>query len=333
MSIDVKKFGNALHTPLPRKEKEAVEVPAEKPVSSGAKIQDKAQLNGRYTVQVGDTLGSIAQKFYGKASRWPEIYEANRDKLRHPDILFHGTTLRIPMDRSAKPEAKVTVEAEIEAKPKRNWDLGNTKPVTKPAVEAEAEIEAKPEVTAEEEAQPEPNYPTVGEYVKDRFDDSVNTFTTGLRGAAEIVFPPLMLAEMAGIQAKHRKRALEQIWNLPMDPEGKWKIKAGEISDKAAADAAKEIGQLPGVRAIRATGEAIVDGAMYVGRGVKAAGEAIADGAAFVGESIATGVRETGKAIDRGVTEAGKAIDRGVTEARKGVGGFFQGLGRWIAGD
>lgn len=328
MSIEVKKFGQALYTQAPRKE--ATEAPAERPVSQETKIQDKAQLNGRYTVQVGDTLGSIAQKFYGKASRWPEIYEANRDKLRHPDILFHGTTIRIPLDRTAKPEAKVTVEGEIEAKPKRNWDLG--KPVTKPAVEAEAEIEAKPEPKpeakveakpeAKAEAKAEPEYPTVGEYVKKRFDDSVDTFTTGLHGAAEIAFPPLMLAEMAGIQAKHRKRALEQIWNLPMDPAGKWKIKAGEISDKAAADAAKEIGQLPGVRAIRATGEAIVDGAIYVGKGVKAAGDAIADGAAYVGESIATGVRETGK-----------AIDRGITETRKGVGGFFQDLGRWISGD
>lgn len=360
MSIEVKKFSNALMAQPVRKEA-AAPAKTEKAESAPAATQDKAQLSGRYTVQMGDTLGHIAQKFYGKASRWPEIFEANRDKLRHPDILFHGTTLRIPLDRptvkSVAPEVKaepkvkiepkaepktkpeVSVEPQIEAKPKRNWDLGGVAP--KPEVKPEPKAEApKPEI----KPAVEPQYPTVGEYVKDRFDNTVDNFTTGLQGAAEIAFPPLLLGEMAAIQTKHRKKALEQIWNLPMDPQGNWKIKAAEISDKASADAAKEIGQLPGVRAIRATGEAIADGAIYIGNGVKAAGEAvvdgvvatgeaIADGAIYIGKTVTTGVREAGQAIDRGLTEAGKAIDRGVTESRQGIGGFFQNLGRWIAGE
>jgi LysM repeat protein len=347
MSIEVKKFSNALIAQPVRKEAAAPKT--EKTETAPAATQDKAQLSGRYTVQVGDTLGHIAQKFYGKASRWPEIFNANRDKLRHPDILFHGTTLRIPLDRpivksvapEAKAEPKVSVEPQTEAKPKRNWDLGGV--ATKPEVKPEPKVEAP---KAEPIVKPavEPQYPTVGEYVKDRFDNTVDNFTTGLQGAAEIAFPPLLLGEMAAIQTKHRKKALEQIWNLPMDPQGNWKIKAAEISDKASADAAKEIGQLPGVRALRATGEAIADGAIYIGNGVKAAGEAvvdgvvatgeaIADGAIYVGNTVTTGVREAGKAIDRGLTEAGKAIDRGVTETRQGVGGFFQNLGRWIAGE
>jgi len=344
MSIEVNKFSNALLAQPARKEKEAAETP-QKAETAAPATQDKAQLTGRYTVQVGDTLGHIAQKFYGKASRWPEIFEANRDKLRHPDILFHGTTLRIPMDRpAAKPEPKtpvvkaepkakpeVVVEAEVEIKPKRNWDLGGIAPKAEPKVEPKTEVEPKAEVTVEPAV--EPQYPTVGEYVKDRFDNTVNNFTTGLHGAAQIAFPPLLLGEMAAIQAKHRKKALDQIWNLPMDPQGNWKIKAAEISDKASADAAKEIGQLPGVRAIRATGEAIADGAMYVGRGVKAAGEAVVNGAVAAGEAIADGASYVGNAVTTGVREAGKAIDRGVTETRKGVGGFFQNLGRWISGD
>lgn len=358
MSIEVNKFGKALVNQAPRKEAVETEPKAEKTEAKAPATKDKAQLTGTYTVQMGDTLGHIAQKFYGKASRWPEIYEANRDKLRHPDILFHGTTLRIPMDRPAvkpepkaetkpksetKPETKpepkaetkaetkpgAIVEPEMEAKPKPRWDLGGVAPKPEPKTEAKPEPKPEPKV----EPAVEPQYPTVGEYVKERFDNTVDTFTTGLRGAAEIAFPPLLLGEMAAIQAKHRKRALEQIWNLPMDPEGKWKIKAGEISDKASADAAKEIGNLPGVRAIRATGEAIVDGAIYVGRGVKAAGEAVVDGARAAGEAVVDGAIFVGDAVVTGLRETGKAIDRGVTETRKGVGGFFQNVGRWIAGD
>ncbi len=338
MSIEVKKFSNALLAQPVRKEAEATK--PQQTATAAPATQDKAQLTGRYTVQVGDTLGHIAQKFYGKASRWPEIYEANRDKLRHPDILFHGTTLRIPMDRTVKPapkteapivksEPKVEVEPQTEAKPKRDWDLGGVAPKTPVVTVPKAEPKTEPKV----EPAVEPQYPTVGEYVKERFDNSVDTFTTGLHGAAEIAFPPLLLGEMAAIQAKHRKNALQQIWNLPMDPQGNWKIKAAEISDKASAAASKEIGQLPGVRAIRATGEAIADGAMYVGRGVKAAGEAVVDGAVAAGEAIADGAIYVGDAIATGVRETGKAIDRGVTETRKGVGGFFQNFGRWIAGN
>ncbi len=332
MSIEVKKFSNALVTQVPRKDADAVDAKPEQAAVEAPKSADKAQLTGRYTVQSGDTLGSIALKFYGKAARWPELFAANRDKLRHPDILFHGTVIRIPNAKS-QPKADVAIDPQTEAKPRRNWDLDGVspKPGVKPAVEAEPEIEAKPAV--EPEAAVEPKYPTVGEYVKERFDNSVDSFTTGLHGAAEIAFPPLMLAEMAGIHAKHRKKALDQIWNLPMDPQGKWKDKAAEISDKASSDANKEIGKLPGVRAIRATGEAIADGAMYVGRGVKAAGDAIVDGAVATGTAIADGAAYVGDALVTGLQETGKAIDRGVTETRQGVGGFFQNLGRWISGD
>ncbi len=51
-----------------------------------------------YTVVSGDTLSHIAKRFYGKASRWPAIFEANRDKLSDPDKIFPGQVLRIPAD-------------------------------------------------------------------------------------------------------------------------------------------------------------------------------------------------------------------------------------------
>jgi nucleoid-associated protein YgaU len=51
-----------------------------------------------YTVVSGDTLSHIAKRFYGKASRWPVIFEANRDKLSDPDKIHPGQVLRIPAD-------------------------------------------------------------------------------------------------------------------------------------------------------------------------------------------------------------------------------------------
>lgn len=49
-----------------------------------------------YTVQAGDSLGKIAQHFYGAASQWKKIYEANRDKISNPDVVRTGTELTIP---------------------------------------------------------------------------------------------------------------------------------------------------------------------------------------------------------------------------------------------
>lgn len=49
-----------------------------------------------YTVQRGDTLSKIAKEFYGKASKYPVIFEANRPMLSDPDKIYPGQVLRIP---------------------------------------------------------------------------------------------------------------------------------------------------------------------------------------------------------------------------------------------
>lgn len=49
-----------------------------------------------YEVVAGDTLGKIAQRYYGKASAYPKIFEANRDILDNPDLIKPGQKLRIP---------------------------------------------------------------------------------------------------------------------------------------------------------------------------------------------------------------------------------------------
>ena len=51
-----------------------------------------------YEIKRGDTLGAIAKQFYGKASRYTRIFEANRDIIDNPDKIYPGQKIRIPMD-------------------------------------------------------------------------------------------------------------------------------------------------------------------------------------------------------------------------------------------
>ncbi|TVP77301.1 MAG: LysM peptidoglycan-binding domain-containing protein [Puniceicoccaceae bacterium] len=49
-----------------------------------------------YTVQSGDTLSAISNRFYGTPSRWIDIYQANRDRLSSESALRVGQEIRIP---------------------------------------------------------------------------------------------------------------------------------------------------------------------------------------------------------------------------------------------
>jgi nucleoid-associated protein YgaU len=60
--------------------------------------EDAATTQRTYTVAKGDTLSHIAKHFYGKAGRWREIFDANRDQLDDPDRIFPGQVLKIPAD-------------------------------------------------------------------------------------------------------------------------------------------------------------------------------------------------------------------------------------------
>jgi nucleoid-associated protein YgaU len=49
-----------------------------------------------YTVAKGDSLSKIAKRVYGNANQWRRIFEANRDKIENPDLIYPGQVLRIP---------------------------------------------------------------------------------------------------------------------------------------------------------------------------------------------------------------------------------------------
>lgn len=49
-----------------------------------------------YTVKSGDSLSKIAKREYGDAGKWNAIFEANRDKIKNPDLIHPGQVLNIP---------------------------------------------------------------------------------------------------------------------------------------------------------------------------------------------------------------------------------------------
>lgn len=49
-----------------------------------------------YTVKSGDTLSKISKQFYGDASDYMHIFNANRDKLTDPNLIQVGQVLTIP---------------------------------------------------------------------------------------------------------------------------------------------------------------------------------------------------------------------------------------------
>lgn len=50
----------------------------------------------RHTVKSGETLGKIAIQYYGKASKYQDIFKANSDILKNPDLIYPDQELIIP---------------------------------------------------------------------------------------------------------------------------------------------------------------------------------------------------------------------------------------------
>lgn len=64
------------------------------------------------------TLSSIAKRIYGNASLWTLIYNANRNQIKNPNVVFYGQRLYVPVLNSsvkpapvAKPPAPVVVSS------------------------------------------------------------------------------------------------------------------------------------------------------------------------------------------------------------------------------
>ncbi len=53
-----------------------------------------------YRIGRNDTLSEISQRHLGRATRWIQIFNLNRDVLKNPNALKLGAELRLPADAS-----------------------------------------------------------------------------------------------------------------------------------------------------------------------------------------------------------------------------------------
>ena len=65
-------------------------------VNDNLDVENKEPEAVFHTVETGDTLSKIAKQHYGDANKYPEIFEANKPMLSHPDKIYPGQVLRIP---------------------------------------------------------------------------------------------------------------------------------------------------------------------------------------------------------------------------------------------
>ena len=56
---------------------------------------EKAEI---YEIVSGDTLGAIAKRYYGNASKYVKIFEANKDIISDPNKIYPGQKIRIPLE-------------------------------------------------------------------------------------------------------------------------------------------------------------------------------------------------------------------------------------------
>ncbi len=54
-----------------------------------------------YEIKSGDSLSKIAKEYYGNAMDYPKIFEANKEVIKDPNLIYPGQKIRIPMDEEA----------------------------------------------------------------------------------------------------------------------------------------------------------------------------------------------------------------------------------------
>ena len=68
-----------------------LKAPAPKPEEP----EEKSEI---YEIVSGDTLGAIAKRYYGNASKYVKIFEANKDIISDPNKIYPGQKIRIPLE-------------------------------------------------------------------------------------------------------------------------------------------------------------------------------------------------------------------------------------------
>lgn len=71
-----------------------------------------------YTVEEGDNLWKLAQRYLGDGARYTEICEANRGTIRDPNLIYTGQVIEIPDGAQAPVQPEKPAQPEPPAQPK-----------------------------------------------------------------------------------------------------------------------------------------------------------------------------------------------------------------------
>ncbi len=83
--ITIKTEEDKPKTPPPQEERPAETAPT-----------PPANTSQTYTVVKGDCLWKIARRYYGSGAKYNIIFNANRDKIKNPNLIYPGQVLTIP---------------------------------------------------------------------------------------------------------------------------------------------------------------------------------------------------------------------------------------------
>lgn len=64
--------------------------------ASSEPVMEKTEVPETYTIVKGDYLWKIAAAFYGDGYKWVDIYNANTDTVKDPDVIEVGMVLNLP---------------------------------------------------------------------------------------------------------------------------------------------------------------------------------------------------------------------------------------------
>jgi LysM repeat protein len=70
-------------------------------VHTDAVVKQSQATTRTYTVRSGDTLSSIAQRFYGNPADWTWLWHVNSSVVKNPNVIYVGEKLKIPSDPPA----------------------------------------------------------------------------------------------------------------------------------------------------------------------------------------------------------------------------------------
>lgn len=91
-----------VETPFQREEPEKVQALAEE------LVQTRRPLTSVEVVQPGSTLWAISRKTYGAGVLYVNIFEANRDQIRDPDLIYPGQIFDLPAPPGAKKKSRAS---------------------------------------------------------------------------------------------------------------------------------------------------------------------------------------------------------------------------------